>query len=237
MTITEDSQKLTQDAQVHLYEVDLTPLGNNYVVRFTRHGRPGGNVTFNGNVYTPWDVDVSGFSWDGNGAFPQPKLKLANMLGTLTSLAQTYGDFIGATFTRIRTYEKYLDDGASPDPSAIMRPDVFTIEQKTEQNKVYIEWRLSSIIEETDRLLPGRVVMRDWCPFRYRQWNATAGAFNYDHVTCPYTGTRYLDENDVATNQAGDKCGRTLNSCMKRFGSRSEIKFGGFPGVGRDRLF
>lgn len=243
MTIESEVQKLNPDALVTLYQIDLNPIGVNYVFYFTKNSRPGGApVPFDGDDYVGIDCKVSGFSFDGAGSFPTPKLMIANMAGTLTALIRDYNALVGATFRRIRTFEKYLDDGATPDPGQIMgdQPDVFTIDQCTGRNKIYLEWRLSSTIEETDRMLPGRTCFRDFCPFIYRTWNGssfvdidTAGS----KVTCIYQGSNYFDENDVATTAANDKCGKTLNSCMKRFGSRSQLGFGGFPGVGQDKSY
>jgi lambda family phage minor tail protein L len=238
MTVQAEKQKLSMDNVVTLFQLDTTPIGGTDIYYFTNSVRPGGaSVMFDGIVYTPIAVTASGFGYDGSGSFPSPKLQISNVMGWLTSAVIAYKDFIGAKLIRIRTFETFLDDGATPDPEEIFPVDTFTVEQKTNHNKIYIEWRLSSIIDETDRLLPGRVILRNFCPFIYRQWDAVAVAFNYDKATCPYTGSNYFDEDDKASSAANDKCGKTLASCSKRFGARKEIKFGGFPGVGRDRTY
>lgn len=245
MTIRSEVQKLNPDDLVTLYQIDLNSIGVNYIFYFTDFSRPGGApVPFDGEDYIGIDMAVSGFSFDGSGSFPTPKLTVANMAGALTSLVRTYNGLVGATFRRIRTMQQFLDDGASPDPTQIMgdAADEFTIEQITGRNKIYIEWRLSSVIEETDRYLPGRTCFRDYCPLIYRTWDTVAAAFiDIDtagsKVTCIYQGSNYFDENDKATTAANDKCGKTLGSCQKRFGSRSQLGFGGFPGVGADKAY
>lgn len=239
MTIQQEKQKLSMGNVVTLFQVDTTPIGGLDIYYFTGSVRPGGGpVPFDGQDYQPIAVTASGFGYDGSGAFPSPRFQISNVGGVLTAAVLAYKDFIGAKLIRIRTFETFLDDGATPDSGETFPIDIFTIEQKTNHNKVFIEWRLSSVVDETDRLLPGRVMLRDFCPFIYRQWNATGGVFDYSNATCPYTGSNYFDEDDKAVGSAAnDKCGKTLSSCSKRFGSRKEIKFGGFPGVGRDRNF
>lgn len=238
MTIQSEVQKLSPDKIVILYQLDTTQIGGNDIFCFTKASRPGGpSIFFDGVEYLPIDINATGFGYDGGGAFPTPKLQVSNVAGVLTSLMLTLGDFIGATLTRVRTFEQYLDDGATPDPDQIFPPDIFTVEQKTAHNKVFVEWRLSSIIEQTDRQLPGRLILRDYCPFNYRQWDAVAAAFNYTNVVCPYSGTNYFTEDNVATIAANDKCQKTLTACGLRFGTRNEIKFGGFPGVARERTY
>jgi lambda family phage minor tail protein L len=238
VSIQSESQKLSPDNIVILYQLDTTMIGGTDIFSFTKASRPGGpSIFFDGVEYLPIDINASGFGYDGGGAFPSPKLQVSNVAGLLTNIIITLRDLIGAKLTRIRTFEQYLDDGATPDPTQIFPLDIFTVEQKTAHNKVYIEWRLSSIIEQTDRLLPGRVILRDNCPFNYRQWDAVGGAFDYTNVICPYAGTNYFTENNVPTTAANDKCGKTLKSCSLRFGSTNEIKFGGFPGVARERTY
>lgn len=217
-------------------------IGGNDVFYFTKGSRPNSpSIFFDGIEYLAIDINASGFGYDGGGAFPSPKLQVSNVTGLLTSLILTLKDLIGAKLTRIRTYEHYLDDGATPDPTQIFPIDIFTVEQKTAHNKVFIEWRLSSIVEQTDRQLPGRLILRDYCPFMYRQWVSGTTFIDVNtvgsKVTCPYTGTNYFTENNVATTAQFDKCQKTLTACSKRFGSTNEIKFGGFPGVARERTY
>lgn len=238
MTIIADGQKLSTGNLVTLYQVDTTMIGGSDIFYFTKASRPGGpSIFFDGIEYVPIDINASGFGYDGGGSFPSPRLQVSNVAGALTSIIITLRDLIGAKFTRIRTFEQYLDDGATPDPTQMFPVDIFTVEQKTVHNKVFIEWRLSSVVEQTDRELPGRLILRDYCPFNYRQWNAVAGAFDYTNVICPYVGTNYFTEDNVATTAPNDKCQKTLTACALRFGSKNEIKFGGFPGVARERTY
>lgn len=242
MTIASEIQKLSPDNIVTLYQLDTTKIGGTDIFYFTKASRAGGpSIFFDGIEYLPIDINASGFGYDGSGSFPSPKLQVSNVAGLLTSLIITLRDLIGATLTRVRTFEQFLDDGATPDPTQIFPLDVFTVEQKTMHNKVLIEWRLSSIIEQTDRLLPGRLVLRDNCPFNYRQWVSGTTFIDVNtvggNIICPYTGTNYFDENNIPVAASLDKCGKTLKSCSLRFGSTNEIKFGGFPGVARERTY
>ena len=46
--------------------------------------------------------------------------------------------------------------------------DVFRIEQKSNPNRVYVEWKLATTFDQEGRLLPGRQVLQSACPLIYR---------------------------------------------------------------------
>lgn len=242
MTIQNEIQKLNPDARITLYELDTTNIGGSTVFRFTHTSDSSGHVTFGGHNYTAIDMVVSGFSWDGQGAFPKPKLQLANVNGLLSSALIELGDLRGANFTRIRTFRQFLDDGSNPNTGEIMPVDYYQVEQKTQHNKRFIEWTLSSILDQTGRKLPGRMVLRDICPFTYRVYDAASDTFKTSRITCPWgtvdlPATTYFDENDNATTKANDQCSKRLSGCKKRYGAHGILPFGGFPGVQRKRSY
>lgn len=107
--IRTDIQKLEPGAIVELFEVDLTPFGGE-VLRFhagTNALRQ--NVVWQGNTYTAFPIQASGFEFNGQGQAPRPKLLVANVIGSITALVLQYDDIVGAKVTRIRTLAKYLD--------------------------------------------------------------------------------------------------------------------------------
>jgi lambda family phage minor tail protein L len=134
---------------------------------------------------------------------------------------------------------RFLDGQPEADPSAYIGPDIFRLERKSDENPLYIEWELSAAIDQEGKLLPGRQVLRDTCPKRYRTYDPTNSAaapdgFVYATVNpCPYTGSNSFDKLGVPTTSASDVCSRRLTACELRFPDGQAVPFGGFPGAAR----
>lgn len=109
MTIDTDIRSLNPGALVELFELDATSLGGT----ITRvHAGTNGlrtPVVWQGNTYTPFPVEASGFDYSGKGQLPRPTLRIANVTGAVGVLVRDYGDLQGAKVTRRRTLAKYLD--------------------------------------------------------------------------------------------------------------------------------
>jgi lambda family phage minor tail protein L len=233
LRITRLAQELQADDLVILYELDASALGDN-LYRFTSSVYTTEPVSFGGNVYAPVPVESSGWEWSGQGPFPRPTMTLANVNQVFGAAANAFDDLRGASLTRIRTFRRFLDDGADPDPEAIMPLDVYRVERKTSQNKVAITWELASVFDQEGVLLPRRQVLQSACTHRYRVWDAVAGAFDYTRATCPYAGAQSFTTAGVATSAPNDRCGKRLSDCRLRFGSQP-LPTRAFPGVARVR--
>jgi len=231
--LTINSQSPNPGEIVTMFILDTTRIGGS-IQHFCQAAINNAGITFGGIYYTPVDVEFSGFDLTGTGAMPQPKIKVANTNSIFQALVNTYGDLVGCTLQRLRTFAQFLDGAALADPTACYGPDTFRVERKVNENQIYIEWELSSNIDNEGKLLPGRVVIRDTCLWRYRRWNAATSAFDYTKAQCPYTGSNFYDINGatVATGDL-DVCSRHLSGCKLRFGSNQPLPFGGFPGVSR----
>ena len=226
--ITSEIQKLAPSAVIELFVLDLS-LFNEGVVRFhagTNELRR--QVVWQGNTYEPFPIQAEGFEFNGNGQVPRPKLKVANVTGSITALILSYQDLVGAKVTRKRTLLKYLDavnfaSGANPtaDPSAEFADDVYFIDRKSRETRDVVEFELAAAFDLEGVSLPRRQIVQNVCPWQYR------GA------ECGYTGTAYFNANDEAvSSRAQDACGKRLVSCQKRFGANAELPFGGFPAAG-----
>lgn len=187
-----------------------------------------------GNAYTPIPFEASGFERSGSGPFPRPKVRMSNLFNEGSALAQEYMDLMGAVVTRRRVYPENLDNGAFPDPLAQMAPDVFIVDRKSMQNGTVIEWELASALDQQGVMLPGRQILRDVCPWSYRVWDGTKFVYAAENG-CPYTGTDYFnDKGQSVASPELDKCSHQLNSgCRRRYGTKADLPFGGFPMVGR----
>ena len=226
MPITTDVQKLDLGQLVDFYILDLTVIGGVDVFRFHPGVNTLGNdVVWQGNTYTRWPMIATGYELSGKGVLPRPNIRVANIDGTISQLCKEYADMVGAKITRLRTLAKYLDavnfeGGVNPsaDPEASYPNEVYFINRKVDQNRVFIAFELTAAWDVTGVQLPRGQIVQNSCPWLYRG------------SECGYAGTNYfniLDE-PVAT-LAEDVCGKRLTSCKKRFGEHADLPYGAFP--------
>jgi len=229
--IASDAQKLSQDAIVTMFELDARKFGDG-ILRFSNTSVDGLPISFNGYQYTPLPITAEGFTWNGSGTLPRPTLTLAAKDLVFLSLVVNSDDLIGCPVKRIRTYRKYLDDGATPNPEAMFQPDYYVIEKKTSQKRTQLQFELSTKMDQQGRMIPNRQVLRDSCTHRFRYW--ANGTWNYDGVTCPYAGAAMYKVNGEATSDPAEaKCGKRITDCKIHFGETAVLPFYGYPGVAR----
>jgi len=233
MSITEQQQSFDAGEIVHLFSLDATSLGAGTYF-FTQSAYETVELQWQGNTYTPIEIEAEGFEWQGRGALPTPKIRVSNVNRVFSALVADHGDLLGAIVTRTRTFRRFLDGEVEADPTAHFPTDVYRIERKALQTKVLIEWDLAAAMDQEDRMLPGRQVLRDICTHRYRRW--TGAAFDYSKATCPYADVSSFDAqgNPVADDQ--DRCGKRLSDCKLRFGANATLPTRAFPGVARTRI-
>lgn len=232
------SQSPNPGELVSLFRLDASSAGGQ-VYYFCQGATGGVPVTFSGATYTPIDIEFQGMEINAGGVLPTPTMQISNTNGYIQDLVNTYGDIIGCELRRVRTFKRFLDGQPEADPSAFIGPDVFRIEQKTNENAVFIEWSLSAAIDQEGKMLPGRVVLRDTCVKRYRSFdptNPSADGLGFVYSTinpCPYTGAPCFDIKGNAVTADKDLCGRQQSDCKLRFGSDQPLPFGAFPGAAR----
>lgn len=231
MTIAAELQKLTPSALIELFELDATPMGGG-VSRF--HAGTNGlsqPVVWQGETYTPYPIEATGFEKTGKGPFPRPNLRVANIGGAIGAMCAATDDLIAAKVTRKRTFQRFLDAvnfaggvNAEADPNAHLTDEIFQVNRKVSENPVFIEFELASALDVQGKKLPGRVVIQNVCAWGYRS------------SECGYAGGAVADKNDVATADINlDRCGKRLASCKLRFGAFAELPYGNFPGAGLHR--
>lgn len=236
MTINQDYQEGFAGNIVSLFTLDTTNIGGNSIFHFTKRMRETAYISFGGIQYAAIDINASGFLYDGQGAFPTPTLQVSNVANLLTAVVIDLKDLVGARISRIRTFEKYLDDGETPDPDSHFPIDYYVVDRKVNHNKVFIEWQLSSILDQTGRQIPGRTILRDVCTHTYRIFNPLTSTFDYSNASCPYSGNKYFDRKDETTSIENDNCSRRLTGCKARFGANGVLPTRAFPGVGKTRV-
>lgn len=219
-------------AVIELFVLDATALGGT-ISRF----HAGRNVleaavVWQGETYTPFPIEASGFERNARGTLPRPKLVVANANGIIGLLVHTYDDLVGAQVTRKRTLGKYLDAvnfvggvNADADPTAGWLDEVWYIDRKSAETKSTIEFELAAPWDVAGIVLPRRPVIANVCA-----WLAIGG---YRGAQCGYAGGAVAQADDTPTDDiALDRCGGRPLSCALRFGADGELPYGSFPSAG-----
>jgi len=218
LPISSEIQKLAPDALIELFVLDLTPLGGGLYQFHAGTNALTQPIVWQGVTYTALPIMVECFTYDGQGALPRPKLNVANVTKLMSSFVVNYQDMVGAHVVRKRTFAKYLDGQPTADPDVQFPDEWWVIDKKSAENRLLIEWELSSPFDTEGVVVPARTVLGGVCSWEYRKEG------------CGYTGTAYFKlDNTATTDVTEDRCGKHLTSCKLRFGRI--LPFGGFPGV------
>lgn len=192
-------------------------------------------IAFKGNEYAAIPIEAVGFAFTAKGKMPQPTLRVGNAHLLLQGHVNLLGDLAGAEVTRLKTYEKYLDDRPSADPEMHYPEEVYRIDQKTAHNKQMIEWKLASVVDQRGTKLPRAQVQAVYCDHVYRRFDDGTMQFNYSEATCPYVGSAVFDaQGNVAASDALDVCGKQRRDCALRF-PNDPLPTHAFFGAGRLR--
>jgi lambda family phage minor tail protein L len=226
MRIRYDIQTLEPGELVELFELDATQQGGD-ILRFHGHTQVG-SIWWQGNEYSGWPIQTEGFARTGEGQQPTPTLSVGNVEGSITALCLYLDDMVGAKLSRMRTLGKYLDaanfpDGnPSADPEEQLPPELWYIEQKTEETNETVTFELASALDFNGTQLPRRQIVANVC-----SWLTFGG---YRGPYCGYTGSAYFDRDDnPVADPALDRCGGRLTSCKRRFGENNPLPYGSFP--------
>lgn len=213
-------QEIAPGAVIELFELELNTAqhGANETYRFHAGTslNNNGEVVWNGNSYQRFPVEADGFEYSGNGQLPRPKIRVSNILSTITALLLTLPDGLeGAKFTRIRTLARYIDAANfpggvspySPDPTAEFPREIYYVDRKTIENREVVEFELAAAFDLAGVSAPKRQCIANIC-----QWV-------YKSTECGYSG-------GLPT------CLKTLTDCKAHFGATAELPFGSYPGIG-----
>ena len=227
MAIEQDIQQANAGYIVELFEVDFNTIGIAEQLYFHNGiNELGNDVVFNGITYTRFPIEADGFQRAGNGQQARPKIRIANIDGLIGALSRERQDLVKTKVIRRRTFMKYLDavnftGGVNPtaDPTAALDDEIWYIDRKSSENKIFIEWEMVSALDLEGLMLPKRQCVQNVCTWQYRS------------SECSYAGGAVANKNDVVTSVLSeDDCGKRLTSCQLRFPNQT-LPFGGFPAV------
>lgn len=239
-SIQEQLRSLEPSAIIELFQLHLTLAVNGVNQVYYYHAGTNdlsASVVFGGLVYSPVPIEVTGFEVSAKGTLPRPKMKIANVDNSISSLLLSYNP-LQAEVRRIRTCKKFLDavnfeggTNATADPTALFGGgyESWYIDRVSAENPQVVEFELVGKLDLTNLRLPGRQVV-EHCPWKYKG------------TECGYRGVRSFDlqNNPLADGSADDQCAKNLRACELRHprnGSNgigpdgSLLPFGGFPGA------
>jgi lambda family phage minor tail protein L len=227
MSIHADIQRLEPGKWVELFDLDATAIGGD-MLRFHGYTQVG-PIWWQGNEYSPWPIQVTGFAKVSDGQQPSPTLKVGDVEGRITALCLFLAGLAGARLTRHQTLGKYLDAANFPDgnqeadPSEELAPELWIVEQVAEQRPLeFITFALSSALDFGDAQLPARQIVANVC-----MWLTKGG---YRGPYCGYTGGALFDrDNNPVADPTLDRCSGRLSSCKVRFGENNPLPYGSFP--------
>jgi lambda family phage minor tail protein L len=221
MTLATELQKIAPSAIIELFQLELNALqhgiNETYYFHAGVNANNNGDVVWNGQSYQPFPIEATDFEYNGTGSLPRPKLRVSNVLGTITALISTLPNGIeGAKVTRIRTLARFIDGvnfpgGVNPygtpdfSDAAEFPREIYYIDRKASENRDAIEFELASAFDLVG-VRPGRQCISNVCQWEYRS------------AQCGYTGNAYFNLNDEpVTSLAQDNCGKRVRSCELRF--------------------
>jgi lambda family phage minor tail protein L len=240
-------QEIAPGALIELFQLELNVTQHGVAETYYFHAGTNdngyGELVWDDQPYMALPIEVEGFEYSSQGTLPRPKMRISNLMGTVTSLILTLPEGLeGAKFTRIRTLGRFLDaqnfaadnyviasywdagyelgTSATADPLAEFPREVYFVDRKSAENRDVVEFELASAFDMAGVRAPKRQCITR-CQWVYRS------------PECSYTGTNYFNASDAPVGNASqDVCGKRVDSCKVRFGQKAELPFGGYPGIG-----
>jgi phage-related protein len=237
-------QEIAPGAIIELFELELNTAQHDANETFYFHAGvnatgTNGNIIWNSQAYLAFPIEAEGFEYSGNGQLPRPKIRISNILSTITALLLTLPDGLeGAKFTRIRTLGRYLDAANFPasgdilltedsfallleDGGSILLEPVNPTEDPTAEFPREVYYVDRKVIETRDVVEFELASAFDLIGVRApkRQCIANICQWVYKSTECSYSG-------GLPT------CLKTLTDCKAHFGNVAELPFGSYPGIG-----
>lgn len=112
-------QGIAPSALIELFQLELNVTQHGVSETYYFHAGTSmsnnGDLIWNGQPYMALPIEVEGFEYSGQGTLPRPRLRISNILGTITTLILTLPEGLeGAKLTRIRTLARFIDSANFP---------------------------------------------------------------------------------------------------------------------------
>jgi lambda family phage minor tail protein L len=222
MTVEAQLQTLTPGGLITLFQLDTTVIGYGTVDYFfsgTDANRM--PIVFQGQTYDPWPLEATGFEFNGQGTLPQPQFTVSNIGGIISATMLATQDLVGAKVTRIRTWQQFLDNQPTADPTQMLVPDVFYVNRKVSETGTQVVFELTTAFDTVGLQLPARQILQNSCPWIYLSPQCT-----WVNTNGPWFNIADAPQETIGA----DMCGKRLSSCQARFGTVVTLPYGAFPG-------
>ncbi|HEY9695939.1 MAG TPA: hypothetical protein V6D10_01520 [Trichocoleus sp.] len=81
-----DLLTLEHSALLDLFEIDLTGIGFNTILRFGNYSQSNGtDISFAGKQYTAYPIEASGFEKSVSGSLPTPEISVSNIFSDISN--------------------------------------------------------------------------------------------------------------------------------------------------------
>lgn len=193
-SLQSEAASLSPSALIQLFELDLSTLIEASGISFSSgetifyfHNNIKlltTSIFYQGNEYAAVPIQVEGYEVPSQGTLPQPKMTITvndagiAVLAILKNTIRRLGDFVGCKITRRRTFARFLDSGnfnSNNTPINLQTnefvefpPDIYYINRKSKENKISVEYELSSILDLEGVNLPKRQIIGQRCNSAYR---------------------------------------------------------------------
>jgi phage-related protein len=250
-------QEISPSALIELFQLELNVTQHGVAETYYFHAGTNSNdyqeLIWNAQPYMALPIEVEGFEYTGQGTLPRPKMRISNLLGTITALILTLPEGLeGAKLTRIRTLARFIDAANFKSDEYLLTEDSFALMYE-DSTFIYQEVGNPFGAPDPTAEFPREIFFvdrksaenRDVVEFELASAFDMAGVrapkrqcitrcqWVYRSAECSYTGTNYFNASDVAVGNASeDVCGKRVDSCKARFGQNAELPHGGFVGIG-----
>ena len=255
--ITDAIQEIAPGALIELFQLELNVTQHGVAETYYFHAgtnlNSNGDLIWNAQPYMALPIEVEGFEYSGQGTLPRPKLRISNILGTITTLILTLPEGLeGAKLTRIRTLARFIDTANFASADYLLAEDGFVLLYE-DDTFIYQEVDNPFGTPDPTAEFPREIYFvdrksaenRDVVEFELASAFDMAGIrapkrqcitrcqWVYRSAECSYTGTNYFNASDAPVGNASeDVCGKRVDSCKARFGQNAELPHGGYVGIG-----
>ena len=112
-----ETTRLTQSAQVVLWEIDLTEVGGERYFFCNEQNEKGEPVTWQGRQYQAYPIQGTGFELNGKGSAARPTLTVSNLHGMVTGMAEDMQSLVGGTAHHHPASPHYCGYRSTPYPT------------------------------------------------------------------------------------------------------------------------
>ena len=250
-------QEISPSALIELFQLELNVTQHGVAETYYFHAGTNTDnyqeLIWNAQPYMALPIEVEGFEYTGQGTLPRPKMRISNLLGTITALILTLPEGLeGAKLTRIRTLARFIDAINFKSDDYLLTEDNFALMYE-DSTFIYQEVGNPFGAPDPTAEFPREIYFvdrksaenRDVVEFELASAFDMAGIrapkrqcitrcqWVYRSAECSYTGTNYFNASDAPVGNASeDVCGKRVDSCKARFGQNAELPHGGFVGIG-----